>query len=106
MRLPRRTLAHLSITFAIGLALHGIARPLSAQARAANSTVAAHGTVRGDAFLSDALGVTKHLMVYLPPSYDRSPKRRYPVVYYLHGLGGRETDWLSVGGIDAVADSL
>jgi putative tributyrin esterase len=43
-----------------------------------------HGTTRGDAFMSQALGV----------------------VYYLHGLGGHETDWLAQGAIDAVADSL
>jgi putative tributyrin esterase len=64
------------------------------------------GTVHEDIFLSDALGVRKHLAVYLPPSYGRDTTRRYPVAYYLHGLGGTETDWLSKGGIDAVADSL
>lgn len=67
---------------------------------------ATHGTIRGDAFSSSALGVTKHFMVYLPPSYDTQRRRRYPVVYYLHGLGGHETDWLAQGGIDVVADSL
>jgi putative tributyrin esterase len=65
-----------------------------------------HGTTRGDAFMSQALGVTKHFMVYLPPSYGTASHRRYPVVYYLHGLGGHETDWLAQGAIDAVADSL
>lgn len=73
------------------------AGPLGAQSR---------GTIRGDVVASEALGVGKHFMVYLPPSYSTQPSRRYPVAYYLHGLGGRETDWLSVGGIDAVADSL
>jgi len=64
------------------------------------------GTVHEDAFFSDALGVTKHVAVYLPPSYVREPNRRYPVAYYLHGLGGSETDWLSRAAIDVVADSL
>lgn len=67
---------------------------------------AAHGTVHEDTFFSDALGVTKHLAVYLPPSYATDTTRRYPVAYYLHGLYGSETDWLSKGGIDVVADSL
>lgn len=31
--------------------------------------------------------------VYLPPSYDSSPERRYPVVYLLHGIGGTHRDW-------------
>jgi S-formylglutathione hydrolase FrmB len=65
-----------------------------------------HGTTRGDRFESTALGVTKHFVVYLPPSYERTKSKRYPVAYYLHGLSGRESDWVSVGAIDAVADSL
>lgn len=72
----------------------------------AQGTSIRHGTTRGDRFESAALGVTKHLVVYLPPSYDRSRSKRYPVAYYLHGLSGRESDWVSVGGIDDVADSL
>lgn len=64
------------------------------------------GSVRGGAFYARALGVEKHFMVYLPPSYETSGRRRYPVAYYLHGLSGTETDWLSRAAIDAVADSL
>ena len=64
------------------------------------------GTVHEDAFFSDALGVEKHVAVYLPPSYSRDANRRYPVAYYLHGLGGSETDWLSRAAIDVVADSI
>ena len=68
--------------------------------------VPASGTVREDAFFSPSLGVRKHLVVYLPPSYGRDSTRRYSVAYYLHGLFGTETDWLSKGSIDLVADSL
>lgn len=64
------------------------------------------GTVHLDVVHSTALGVDKRVAVYLPPSYDREPARRYPVVVYLHGLFGSETDWLAKGGLDAVADSL
>jgi S-formylglutathione hydrolase FrmB len=64
------------------------------------------GRVRLDVVHSPSLGVDKRVSVYLPPSYDREPARRYPVVIYLHGLFGSETDWLSKGGLDAVADSL
>lgn len=77
-----------------------------AAAQAVPTPASAHGTVHEDAFYSDALGVTKHVAVYLPPSYAAQPARRYPVAYYLHGLYGSETDWLSKGGIDAIADSL
>jgi len=64
------------------------------------------GSVHQDVFYSQALGVTKRLFVYLPPSYGREPERRYPVAYYLHGLSGSEGDWLSKGNIDGAADSL
>ena len=30
-------------------------------------------------------------LVYLPPSYEVAADRRYPVIYWLHGLGGRQT---------------
>src|SRR5260370_42253726 len=28
--------------------------------------------------------------IQLPPSYDKEPNRRYPVVYFLHGMFGNE----------------
>jgi len=68
--------------------------------------VRGRGDVRLDVVHSEALGVDKRVSVYLPPSYEQDPSRRYPVVIYLHGLFGSETDWLSKGGLDAVADSL
>jgi putative tributyrin esterase len=58
-------------------------------------------------FFAPSLGVEKHYVVYLPPSYDAAPRpRRYPVIYYLHGLWGSESDWVSNAGIDVIADSL
>jgi enterochelin esterase-like enzyme len=32
----------------------------------------------------------REVSVYLPPSYAADPARRYPVLYLLHGYGGRE----------------
>ena len=31
---------------------------------------------------------TREITIYLPPSYDESPGKRYPVLYLLHGFGG------------------
>src|SRR6187549_3821308 len=64
------------------------------------------GTVRTDTFWAQSLGTTKALTVYLPPSYSASPNRRYPVLVYLHGLRGNERNWVDVGRIDKVLDSL
>lgn len=64
------------------------------------------GSVHEDVFFSPSLGVRKHVVVYLPPSYGSDSARRYPVAYYLHGLAGAETDWISKGSIDVTGDSL
>src|SRR6185503_19332369 len=73
---------------------------------AASTILPSHGTVRTDSLWSAALGVTKHYLVYLPPSYATSTTRRYPVAYYLHGLNGDETNWVQLGHLDAAMDSL
>lgn len=62
--------------------------------------------VVADSFWSQALGIRKHFVVYLPPSYDASPTRRYPVAYYLHGHSGNEWNWVRNGAIDQTLDSL
>jgi S-formylglutathione hydrolase FrmB len=57
-------------------------------------------------FHSDALGVDKAVVVYLPRGYDSQPARHWPTFYYLHGLGGNETNWIQRGKLDAAADQL
>jgi S-formylglutathione hydrolase FrmB len=42
--------------------------------------------------------------VLLPPSYDLAKSRRYPVVYFLHGLGQNEQALLDSGGWNLVQD--
>jgi S-formylglutathione hydrolase FrmB len=64
------------------------------------------GEVRADTISSQALGARKRLLVYLPPSYDQQPTRRYPVAFYLHGAWGAEDDWVTLGRIDRAMDSL
>jgi len=44
-------------------------------------------------FHSDALGKDVAYAVQLPHSYDQQPKRRYPVVYFLHGMFGNEREF-------------
>jgi S-formylglutathione hydrolase FrmB len=66
----------------------------------------AKGRVDTVRFHSDALGVDKQVVVYVPGDYDAHPERRYPVFYYLHGLGGDETNWVKVGHLDDAADTL
>jgi S-formylglutathione hydrolase FrmB len=64
------------------------------------------GSVRPDTLWSQSLGARKEFVVYLPPSYGSEPARRYPVVYYLHGLTGNQWDWVRNGSLDGTMDSL
>ena len=36
----------------------------------------------------------QRLSVYLPPGYDSSPAKRYPVLYLLHGFTGTNRTWM------------
>ncbi len=70
--------------------------------------VPAHGNGRvvTESFHSDALGVDKDVVIYLPAGYDASPDKHWPVLYYLNGLTGDETNWTQLGHLDQAADKL
>ena len=44
-------------------------------------------------FRSSALGMDTDYSVLLPPGYDGESDRRYPIVYFLHGLNNDHTSW-------------
>lgn len=62
--------------------------------------------LRVDTVRSRALGIAKQYVIHLPRSYYRDTTRRFPVVYYLHGLGGDEWNWVRLGRLPEVADSI
>src|SRR5215467_15931351 len=41
----------------------------------------------------------------LPPSYDSQPARKFPVLYFLHGLGGDQSFLVSSGGWNIIEDA-
>ena len=63
-----------------------------------------HGTVTQTWYHSDATGKDRRLTVYLPPSYDG--RKKFPVLYLLHGSGGDETAWTELGCVPRVMDNL
>lgn len=73
---------------------------------AAAPAAAAPSRVVHEQFHTGALGVDKAVVIYLPRGYDSQPARHWPVFYYLHGLGGNETNWVGNGKLDAAADQL
>ena len=48
-------------------------------------------------FYSQAMRTQRPFEIYLPPSYAQAPDRGYPVLYLLHGDGGRASDWAAFG---------
>lgn len=53
---------------------------------------------------SKILGHAVPYCVILPPSYDADQPRRYPVLYFLHGLGGDAQFLIESGGLDMIED--
>src|SRR5579871_5587980 len=41
-------------------------------------------------YFSKSMGHDVGYCIYLPPEYESDTKRRYPVIYTLHGAGGNE----------------
>src|ERR687897_832423 len=44
-------------------------------------------------YRSTTVGNTRKAIVYTPPGYSK--KKKYPVLYLLHGIGGMEKEWLT-----------
>ncbi|MFZ1132134.1 MAG: alpha/beta hydrolase family protein [Terriglobales bacterium] len=70
--------------------------------------VHAESRIDCNAMRSEILGQTVHYCVMLPSGYDAAAsghtKRRYPVLYFLHGLGDNEQTLFKGGGWDVIQD--
>ncbi|HEV2618079.1 MAG TPA: alpha/beta hydrolase family protein [Candidatus Acidoferrales bacterium] len=53
---------------------------------------------------SEILGRAVRYCAILPPSYDENKTQRYPVLYFLHGLGENEQMLVSSGGWNLIED--
>ncbi len=78
---------------ALWLLLLGWVGPLRAESR-----------IECNVLASRILGQPVHYCVLLPPGYDSAPSERYPVLYFLHGLGGNERALVESGGWNLVED--
>jgi len=54
-------------------------------------------TVHGTSLENNVTGeaTDRSVSIYLPPSYDTAPSKRYPVVYLLHGIGDTDKEFTS-----------
>lgn len=87
----------------------GAARAAGAAAAGQAGTVqraapsALQGTIVQDSYASTAVKGPLRFSVYLPPGYASAGSRRYPVVYFLHGLPADEG---AAGGIAWIGKAL
>ena len=65
-----------------------------------------HGTVQAMWYSSEILKQkARRMYVYTPPGYETS-KAKYPVLYLLHGGGGDEDAWITMGRANIILDNL
>ena len=63
------------------------------------------GKIVTDSLSSKILNAEVKFNVYLPSGFEQSDKS-YPIVYLLHGLGGKYSSWAEKGAVNAIADEL
>ncbi len=64
------------------------------------------GTVQYAWYDSELLGINRRMTVYTPYGYETSKRTKYPVLYLLHGGGGDEEAWSSMGRAAQILDNL
>lgn len=64
-----------------------------------------HGQVSQRWYFSTVTGKWRRCYVYTPPDYDGG-KKRYPVLYLMHGWGENEQGWHTQGHADLILDNL
>ena len=67
-----------------------------------------HGTVSRVWYDSPTLGMQRRMSVYTPAGYEdkKNADKSYPVLYLLHGMGGDEEAWLTLGRTAQILDNL
>jgi len=64
----------------------------------------AQGRAECSVIKSQILARPVRYCAFLPASFDQDKTRRYPVLYFLHGLGDNEQSLLNFGGWDVVSE--
>lgn len=65
-----------------------------------------HGHLREIHYFSKTTNSVRRIYVYTPPDYDKSGKKKYPVLYLQHGMGEDETGWGNQGRAGFIMDNL
>jgi S-formylglutathione hydrolase FrmB len=84
----------LLLSTSLALAVAGLLAP----------TTLAAGRIECRGIKSEVLKRDARYCAFLPPSYDTSKTRKFPVLYYLHGLGFDEQAMVDTGGYNLIED--
>ena len=66
--------------------------------------VIANGKIDTIIYGSKTVGTKRRALIYTPPGFSK--KKKYPVFYLLHGIGGDEKEWLNGGNPQVILDNL
>jgi enterochelin esterase family protein len=64
-----------------------------------------HGSVTRRWYSSPGLKKNRRITIYTPPGYETG-NEKYPVLYLLHGAGGDEEAWITLGRTAQIMDNL
>jgi enterochelin esterase-like enzyme len=65
-----------------------------------------HGVIEHHFYKSGVVGDQRDYYVYTPPGYDAAAKKKYPVLYLLHGYSDDASGWTAVGRANVIFDNL
>lgn len=65
-----------------------------------------HGDVTRTYYSSKVFGREHRFTIYTPAAYRENPRKRFPVLYLLHGSGGDEESWITLGQAARIMDNL
>ena len=57
-------------------------------------------------YWSEVNGLERHVNVCVPAEYEKNPKKKYPVLYLVHGWGENENGWSVQGRMANIMDGL
>lgn len=63
-----------------------------------------HGKIDTISYNSKTVGTSRKALIYTPPGFSK--KKKYPVLYLLHGIGGDKKEWLNAGKPQVILDNL
>ena len=63
-----------------------------------------HGKIDSISYFSKTVDTIRRALIYTPPGFSK--KKKYPVLYLLHGIGGDEKEWLNGGKPQVILDNL